>query len=264
MKNQILWAVPKKKRILTFTFAKSEFTVKILKHLAINGISSARDTAENILKSEQQSKVVTKRQIFNKKISVFNKIRDRQKNGKTIPGFITKGFVIHIRNDPNNHAELYSLTLRGCILALGLGLTNEELRKCILFYSKYFHFFSYLQDIINLYSFDIVKKFYIKPIQELISNGRIDLFEDFTVTYLLISEKCCLNLSREIKKEKNLKQKMKSIEKKFMWTDMSYSDIVGLKIYDNSETDDVYDCKLTYRVSEEMGNTLINFSAFGI
>lgn len=268
MKNPILWTNPKKKRMLILTNKGRQNTIDIISTLALNGNCTTGTVAKIVLKQNMLSKSEpTPYELTKKRIEFFNRIRDRpKKHGEKIPGLISKGFIIHVGNElGKNKPDLYSLSLRGCFLALGLNLKENELKKLIFNFSNRYLFFSYLQDVIEINSFNTVKKFILDPIEELVSTGKISLDQDFGLSFSTIADQCSLNLFHDLMKKKNsLKNKRnrkKVIYDTYKWADFSYSGIIGLKIFDTADINEVHDCKLTHKVTNELGNTFINFTS---
>jgi hypothetical protein len=79
------------------------------------------------------------------------------------------------RNVP---VQVYSLTLRGSILSLGYEFNSSQWQKFIKNVSYNSLFFSYINKILENTSFNIVERIFLKPIQNLVTENKIDVNDD--------------------------------------------------------------------------------------
>lgn len=129
------------------------------------------------------------------RIRIDGQEEKRTKRGiqqKKITGLLEHGYLqVHhtSKNEKGNHSKKYFLTLKGCFFVLGNDMNDDELIAFIENASKNYLFFKYILRTIEFTSMELGRKIFLEPIKGLIKKDRINLDDDFELSFALIAEK---------------------------------------------------------------------------
>lgn len=254
------------KPILFLNNRSKKNSIEIITALAILGIGTTRDLVTFILNKNKKIKriKIQPSEIRTHTSSVIKRLNDRQIGIKTHPGLLSQGFIIKTAKSIEKHnPEMYSLSFKGSILALGFNFTDIDIKRFINNSARISLFFSYLDDMINNTSLKFTKTIVIDPIRKLIQKGFIPLDDDdFNVSFSTISDYCGREYFKMI--EKQLIKNLHQIEvlhdiSEFLepdWYQESveyyYNDEHNKQFFFNNSDDD--DMKLFYKLRRSITN----------
>lgn len=191
MSNAPIWATAyPKHRVPIFMGKRYKHTADLLAGLAIKGPCTTRDIAKHVLENTPDYEYRPVRagnlaKIYN------NLINDRGASKKRWSGLLTQKYVIKVDerlNEKDAKTYVYTLTLKGCFVALGYEFTDDELTSFIKNVARNNMYFAYINKILAETSISFVKAIFIHSIQTIMKKGRIFLDDDINFYFSNIAD----------------------------------------------------------------------------
>lgn len=196
MSNPPIWTTfYSKNRVPIFVGKRYKHTMDLLAGLSVNGPCTTRDVAKYVLENTRSYEYRPVRDLESGNLAknYNNLINDRRASKKPWSwfGLLSQGYVIKIAerlNEKNATTYAYTLTPKGCLVALGYRFNDDELTSFIKSATRNHMYFAYINNILAETSISFVKEIFFDPIYEIIKKDRISLDDDIEFYFSNIAE----------------------------------------------------------------------------
>lgn len=248
---------------------KVKHVLEIIAGLSILGPSTTRELARFVLLNDHS---YPRRPILEKDARVLEQIyykliegrlryeSGKKKSQKKYPGLVDHEFLLPVGkklNSQNREVPTYSLTLKGCLFALGFQFNNDEVSSFLRNAGRSHPVFAYLSKISENTSIDMVKEWFLAPIYDLIKRGLLVL--DEFASWSIIFEHVQGNIGRKIRSSANSISTDSDYEKFMEYTEHIEQKILRHTFYTDKVTSDWIDFIIEYFYPMEDAQEFLEF-----